>query len=141
MKPKMIFTMLLALSLAGLITSVYMTYAHYESAGLCRLAKSSSCDIVNKSEFSEIFSIPVPFIGIAGYLALALASLLKLINAPLFKGLNFPIFVMALTGFGFTLYLKFIEIFVLHAICQLCLVSAVAITFIFVLSILGLNRE
>lgn len=141
MKSRTIFTSILILSIVGLITSVYMTYAHYESAGLCELAKSNSCDIVNKSEFSELFGIPVPFIGVAGYLALILASLLKLINAPLFKELNFYIFLMAVAGFGFTLYLKYLELFVLRAICRLCLVSAVAITFIFVLSILGLNRE
>ena len=37
--------------------------------------------------------------------------------------------------FLFTLYLKYLELFVIHAICRWCVASAVLITAIFVLSV------
>jgi len=43
-------------------------------------------------------------------------------------------------GFAFTLYLTAIELFVLHAICRWCVVSAVIMTAIWVLSITQRRR-
>jgi len=143
MKSKTIFSLMAFFALIGIVISVYMTYAHYNTADFCpiELTAENKCDVVNQSRFSEILGIPVPAIGVGGYLALFLCALLKLKKTGLFKELNFYMFGMAVTGFGFTVYLNYIEFFVLKTVCYICCASAAAITFIFVLSILGLGKE
>jgi uncharacterized membrane protein len=41
-------------------------------------------------------------------------------------------FVVALVGFGFSLYLTYLELFTIDAICQWCVASAVLMTLLFV---------
>jgi uncharacterized membrane protein len=43
-------------------------------------------------------------------------------------------FALALTGFGFSVYLTYLELIVIDAICQWCVASAVLMTVLF-----GLN--
>ena len=47
--------------------------------------------------------------------------------------------LVGLSGFGFlfSLFLSYLELFVIHAICTWCMISAVLMTFIFVLSMLA----
>ena len=47
---------------------------------------------------------------------------------------------LASVGFAFTLYLTAIELFVLHEICRWCVLSAVIMTAIWALSIVGLRH-
>ncbi len=141
MKTDTVFKAIAFFAAVGFAISIYMTLAHYDSASICAAAVGNSCDAVNKSRFSEIFGMPIPVIGIGGYLALFLTSIVKIKNNQLFKDLNFYIFLMALVGFGFTVYLNYLEFFELKTICYICTVSALCITFIFMLSIIGLNRE
>ena len=50
------------------------------------------------------------------------------------------VFGLALTGFLFTVYLIYVEIALIHALCPFCITSQVTMTIIFVLSILRLLR-
>ena len=64
-------------------------------------------------------------IGIAGYV-LILASAAVPGEPGRFGG-----FVTAMIGFGFSLYLTYLELFVIDAICQWCVASAVLMTLSF----------
>jgi uncharacterized membrane protein len=64
----------------------------------------------------------VAVIGIAGF-ALLLAAAVLPGDAGRFGG-----FLTALVGFGFSAYLTYLELFVIDAICQWCVVSAVLMT-------------
>jgi len=48
---------------------------------------------------------------------------------------------LATLGFLFTLYLTYVELFLVHAICRWCVGSAVIITVIWVVAVFGLKRE
>jgi len=48
---------------------------------------------------------------------------------------------LASAGFLFTLYLTYLELFVIHAICRWCVGSAVIMTVIWVLAVSGLRRN
>jgi hypothetical protein len=61
-------------------------------------------------------------IGIAGYVVLLLAAAVPG-DAGRFGG-----FLTALVGFGFSAYLTYLELFVIDAICQWCVASAVLMT-------------
>jgi Vitamin K epoxide reductase family. len=42
-------------------------------------------------------------------------------------------------GFLFTLWLTYLELFVIHAMCQWCVISAIIVTTIFIVSMLDLR--
>ena len=59
------------------------------------------------------------------------------------SGLRLPALLMVLSaiGFGFTLYLTYLELFVIHAICRWCVGSAVIISLIFIVTILDWQQR
>jgi len=81
---------------------------------------------VNHSPFAEILHVPVAAIGIAGYLAMVELSLSR--RKRLLAGL-------ALGALGFSLYLTYIEKYVLEVYCIYCVTSLGIITLIAVLSL------
>jgi len=102
---------------------------------------TGSCEYVQTSRFAELFGIPVAFYGVVGYaglLGLGLAGLQPRFAAN--RRVGALLATLATAGFAFTLYLTAIELFVLHALCRWCVVSAVIMTAIWVLSIVGLRH-
>jgi uncharacterized membrane protein len=51
------------------------------------------------------------------------------------------IFGMALTGFLFTLWLVYVELKLLNAICPFCVTSQVAMTIIFIIAVVRLFQN
>ena len=124
----------------GLLVSIYMTiYKVTSNDALC--LGSGDCSTVNASRYSEVYGIPVATIGIAGYFALLMVHWYE--KRDKFFEQNGPMlsFGLALTGFLFTVYLIYVEFAVLHALCPFCLTSQVAMTIIFIISIIRLIRQ
>jgi uncharacterized membrane protein len=102
---------------------------------------NGGCHNVNFSPYSEIGGIPVSIFGIFAYLVILLILALEVRvkiakeNGPL------AIFGISLCGVAFSVYLTYLEIYVIHAICPFCVVSAIAITFIFILAIIRLIKQ
>jgi uncharacterized membrane protein len=88
-----------------------------------------------------VYGIPVGSVGIAGYLAILLVHLYERRDAFFLKNGPLLVFGMALTGFVFTVYLIYVELAILKAICPFCLISQVAMTVLFFLSIIRLMRQ
>jgi uncharacterized membrane protein len=105
------------LGLVGLGIAGYLTYVHYE--GLKPVCFASGCETVQSSRYAKVAGIPVPVLGLVGYVSI-LASLFVRGEVGLFSGV-----VIALIGFGFSAYLTYLELFKIHAICQWCVGSAV----------------
>jgi uncharacterized membrane protein len=109
------------IAVIGLGVASYLTYVHYAgSAPVC--LSSGGCEKVQSSHYAKLAGIPVAVLGLVGYVAI-LASLLVPGEAGLFAGA-----LIALSGFGFSLYLTYLELFKIHAICQWCVSSAVLMT-------------
>lgn len=106
------------------------TYVAVEAAGgdapTC-IAGSSGCATVAKSSYSHVAGVNIAVFGIVGY-ALLLASAFLASDLARFGG-----FLVALGGFGYSVFLTYIEIFKIEAICQWCLASAVLMTILFML--------
>lgn len=121
-----------ALGLLGAGNASYGLWQHYAPLGTahCNINEVISCDIVNKSAFSEIFGIPVAAIGVLGFLVIAAVALLSLRRAEIQKSL-FPI---ALAGLGIQLVLTGIEFGYLRAVCPICIVSQLLIAAIAILA-------
>ena len=76
----------------------------------------------------------VSIFGIAGYVTLLAAAAMPG-DAGRFGG-----FVLALVGFGFSAYLTYLELFVIDAICQWCVASAVLMTLLAILTVVRLLK-
>lgn len=122
MNEKRLRVTLAALGVLGLVISGYLTTVHLDGSDPVCLAGGGGCGIVQNSEYAELVGIPVPVIGLVGYLTVLLAAAL-----PGDPGRLLGLFA-ALIGFGFSLYLTYLELFVIDAICQWCVASAVVMT-------------
>ena len=83
------------------------------------LAGGSGCETVADSKYAHLAGVNVAVIGIVGYVLVFVAAIV-----PGDPG-RFGGFLTALIGFGFSLYLTYLELFVIDAICQWCVASAI----------------
>jgi uncharacterized membrane protein len=111
-----------ALALVGVGVATYITIADASSGSPVCLAGGHGCETVAQSRYSHLLGINVAVIGIGGYVVL-FASALARGDAARFIG-----FLAAAIGFGFSVYLTYLELFVIDAICQWCVASAVLMT-------------
>jgi uncharacterized membrane protein len=111
----------------GIAVAVYITIADAGGGAPTCLAGGGGCETVANSSYSHLAGINVAVFGIAGYAMLLIASVLRS-DAARFAG-----FGLALVGFGFSVYLTYIELFKIEAICQWCVASAVLMTILLVL--------
>jgi uncharacterized membrane protein len=118
---------LLVLALAGIGIATYLTYVHYRGLSpICAI--NEGCEKVQSSRYAKVGGVPVPLIGLIGYVAI-FASLLVRGEAARLATAG-----MALGGFAFSVYLTGLELFEIHAICQWCVGSAIVMTSIAVLA-------
>ena len=110
------------LSLAGVGLSVYLTYTHYTDTALagCPVNATVNCTKVTTSPESIIFGVfPVAVLGLAFYVFMAA------INSPWAWRADLALIRWArlagvLTGIVFVLYLVYVELFEVDAICEYC---------------------
>lgn len=137
---KWIHRVLIALLVVGLSVSIYMTiFKITGNEGMC--LGSGDCSTVNASRFSEVNGIPVAVIGIGGYLAILGIVLLENRNSFLRQNGTLMVFGLSLGGFLFTLWLVYVELVLLKAICPFCVTSQVAMTLIFIVAVIRLIRN
>jgi uncharacterized membrane protein len=100
----------------------YLTWVHYAELEPICAGGSGGCEKVQNSDYAELAGVPVALLGLVGYGAI-LASLALPGDLGRFSGA-----VLALAGFGFSAWLTYVELFEIDAICQWCVVSAVLMT-------------
>jgi len=130
------------LALIGLLLSIYLTLHRLGVVGPIACGGSGSCDLVQLGPYGALFSIPVAAYGAAGYLALLVVALVGL-QEP-WAGRREPtgwLAVISGLGVAFTIYLTYLELFVIHAMCAWCLASAGIIAGIFGASVIGARGE
>ena len=110
----------------GIGVATYIAIAETGGGAPVCVAGGHGCQTVAESAYSELLGINVAVIGIFGYVLLLGSALLR------GDGARMAGFAIALTGFGFSLYLTYLELFTIDAICQWCIASAVLMTLIFV---------
>jgi len=114
-------------ALAGLVVATMALRVHYSTdLQPCSINEKWDCGIVNHSPYSVlggmpglgsvpgVKDVPVAAVGMAGYLLLAVFSLMRR------RGL---VFLGTLLGLGFALYLTHIEKDVLETWCIYCVTS------------------
>lgn len=126
-------TATIAVAVVGTAIAAYLTYIHY--AGIEPIcAASGGCEKVQSSTYAELAGIPVALLGLIGYVGILAAAI-----AP-GDGARLAASTLALGGFAFSLYLTYLELFEIDAICQWCVGSAVVMTVLAVLTTLRVAR-
>jgi uncharacterized membrane protein/thiol-disulfide isomerase/thioredoxin len=117
-----------AIAVIGLGIAGYMGYV--ESAQVMAVCGPvGDCNTVQQSEYAKLFGVPLGILGIGGYVLILCAWLLaRLASARLAALSTLALFGMALGGTLFSLYLTFLEPFVIGATCAWCLGSALCMT-------------
>lgn len=130
----------IALAMLGVLVSIYMTiYKLTENPNMC--LGNGGCSTVNASVYSEVSGIPVAVVGIGGYLAILVLLLLENRFSFLRTNGTMAVFGLTLVGFLFTLYLVYVELALIHALCPFCVTSQVTMTILFILSVIRLVRQ
>jgi uncharacterized membrane protein len=110
------------LALVGIGIAGYLTWVHYAGLEPVCVGGGGGCERVQSSRWAELAGIPVAVLGLAGYVAI-FASL----ALPEEPGALAAAF-LSLVGFGFSVWLTYVEIVKIDAICQWCVASAVVMT-------------
>ncbi len=117
----------IALAAVGLIVATYLTWLHFsDSQALC--VAGGGCDTVRKSSYSEIATtgIPVALVGMCGYLTiLGILTTEELAPRTLVDIGTLSVFGLSLLGALYSLYLTYLELFVIRALCPYCMASAI----------------
>ena len=130
------------LSLIGIGIAGYLAYVEFNQVeAVC--GPVGNCNAVQQSEYATLFGIlPVGVLGVMGYLVIIILWLAKLLDLPEWNRLiNLAMFGATLFGILFSIYLTFLEPFVIGATCMWCLSSAVIMTLLFVISARKLNED
>ncbi len=137
---KKLYWSAIAVSVIGIGISIYMTIFKLTSNDAMCLG-NGGCSVVNASRYSEIYGIPVAVFGLGGYFGIVAAMFLETRLKFFKQNGNLLACGMSLTGVLFTAYLTYLEIYVIQAICPFCVASAIAISLVFVLTLIRLIRN
>ena len=130
----------LLLALLGLFDSLYLLY-EYTSPSRPMLCFTGGCDAVRASAFSHLWGVPMPVFGVAGYLVITLLIIGEsLTPAPLALEVRYAL--AGATGFGFlySIFLEYLQGFVIHAFCTWCVTSGLVMTALCGLAIYNVLR-
>lgn len=111
---------LFLVAVAGLLVSGYL-YVGYAEVGPIPCPLSGGCETVRASQYAQFFGLPTPLYGIVYYLLLAVSALLLPRHRPT---LRIPLLVVTGIGLAVSIYLSYLEAFVIHAWCTWCVASA-----------------
>ena len=113
------------LTVAGMGIAAYLTFVHYADQPIV-CSSIGDCELVNSSTYASLAGLPVALLGAGAY-----ASMLLLIAGAWLRRspeMLLAAWGVALASFGFSMYLTYIELRVLYAICVYCVASASIVT-------------
>jgi uncharacterized membrane protein len=110
---------LLGLSVAGVTVAGYLTYTGWTGDRAAYCEAGGGCDIVQSSQWATFLGVPTAFWGLLLYVALAYVA--YRVRRPVAQWRR--AWVLAFIGWGVSVYLTAISIFVIQATCPYCLGS------------------
>jgi uncharacterized membrane protein len=118
--PAMVYGPAMLISLIGLADSVYLTVQHLTGQSV-KCTVTSGCSAVLSSSYATIAGVPTAAFGALAYFAaFSFATLAAFGYERARTGLALLVAAMLIT----TLWLLYVQAFVLHAYCEFCLLSA-----------------
>ena len=115
--------------LIGTAVALYMGYVEItRTEAVC--GPVGDCNTVQQSSYAYLFGvIPIGAFGVLGYVVIGLIWLMRSYGPVAWRKLStLALWLLALFGVLFSIYLTFLEPFVIGASCAWCLTSAVVMT-------------
>jgi uncharacterized membrane protein len=129
-----------AVALIGVFVATYLLLYKLGAFGSL-LCGTGGCETVQNSPWAYFLGVPVAAWGLAGYLAILVLALLgtrpALADA---RWISWGLLLFTGMAVAFSVYLSYLEEFVIHAWCQWCIASAVLSVLAFVASIPEVRR-
>jgi len=120
------------LAILGMGVAFYLSFVEItQTEAIC--GPVGNCNSVQESQYAYLFGvIPVGAIGLAGYAAILAAWIFRQFGPKSWsKFLALAMWLFAWFGILFTIYLTFLEPFVIGATCAWCITSAILMTLVF----------
>ncbi|HEV7449175.1 MAG TPA: vitamin K epoxide reductase family protein [Candidatus Paceibacterota bacterium] len=132
-KPPLAPFILLALALIGLGDVFYLSYFQYMN--LIPTCAIGGCEIVLTSAQSKFFGVPWSYIGLVYYTYMLCLAVLLAVDPRSF-GLRLGVLMYTGAGLLYSVYAIFyIQLSVIHALCQFCAISAVTTLCLFIVAV------
>ena len=124
------------LCLIGFFVAGYLAYVE-TSQVMAVCGPVGDCNTVQQSEYARLFGVlPIGVLGLVGYACIAIAWLIvRFARNRLANLAAISLFILTLSGTLFSIYLTFLEPFVIGATCAWCLTSAVLMTALMLMSV------
>ncbi len=118
-------------ALVGLADSIYLTINHFTGEKVpCSI--TGGCEAVLTSSYAEVAGVPLALFGAAAYFtAFSLAVLAAFGNRRMWLVFGVAATLMA----GFSVYLIYVQKFVIGEFCQFCLLSAATSVTLFLIAL------
>jgi uncharacterized membrane protein len=124
-------------SLIGLGDAIYLTVQHITGASL-RCTIISGCSEVLSSPYAQVGPVPLAAVGAAAYFIVFSLAILAAFGYPAVKLL---LKILLALMFLMTLWLLYLQAFVIHHFCQYCLLSAAVTTVLTLIVFLSSFRK
>lgn len=137
-KPPLAPYLMLALAMIGIADAFYLAHASYTGSSLS-CAIFEGCNTVAKSPYSHVFGTPLSYFGLIFYLYMVgVAALLA--YDPRGKGMRLAALLYGAVGVGYSIYFEYLQVFVIHAICIYCLLSAILTLLLFITALVHFRK-
>jgi uncharacterized membrane protein len=132
-----LYGIIAVVSLIGLADALYLTIQHVTGQSV-RCTITSGCSEVLSSPYAVVRGVPLALIGAVAYFTVFTLSTLAAFRYQLVDRL---VTVLVLLMFLTTLWLLYLQAFVIHHYCQFCLLSAIVTTTLTVLVVLARRKS
>ncbi|MGH3023954.1 MAG: vitamin K epoxide reductase family protein [Gaiellaceae bacterium] len=122
-----------ALAAGGAAVCSYLLYVR--QSGAVPACATGGCETVQSSAYGELFGLPVAALGLAGYLGLIIAALARGEWARMTQA------TLALAALVFSAYLLVVQLVVIGALCQWCLLSDTLVSGVALVALLRLRTS
>jgi uncharacterized membrane protein len=122
------------LAAVGVGVATYIAIADSGGGSPVCVGGSHGCETVANSSYSHLIGVNISIFGVLGYVLLLAAAMLR------GDGARMGGFMIALVGFGYSVFLTYLELFVIHAVCQWCVFSAILMTVLFAVNAVRMVR-
>ena len=130
---KKLYTVAALLSLVGLADALYLTIEHVTGQSV-RCTIISGCSAVLSSPYAVVAGIPLAALGAAAYFTVFSLAILTIFGYPrvalVLRG-------MVITMFAVSVWLIYLQAFVIREFCQYCLLSALITTALLVVTVIA----